>query len=146
MSHVATVEIEIQNLEDLNLACNRIGLEFREGQDTYRWYGQHMMDYPIPEGFTQADLGKCEHALRVRGNERSYEIGVVKRRDGLPGYALMYDFWCGGHGLESVVGQGCQKLVQSYATVAAQRVLREQGFSVQEHVLPSGKTQLVCRK
>ena len=35
MSHVANVEVEVQDLEILKRACDTLGLEFREGQKTW---------------------------------------------------------------------------------------------------------------
>lgn len=59
-----------------------------------------MGDYPLPKGFTKADLGKCEYAIRVKGaGGDTYEIGVVKRRDGKDAYTFLYDFYGGGNGL-----------------------------------------------
>lgn len=146
MSHVATVEIEIKNLDDLAKACERIGCELVRGKTSYKWFGEHVGDYPVPEGFSVADLGKCEHAIRVRGNHQAYEIGVVRRRDGQPGWVLHWDFFEGGYGLENVVGQGCNKLKQSYAVVSAMRTARGQGFAVEEQRQADGRIKLVCRK
>ena len=153
MSHVATIDIEIRDLDALDAACQRIGLQLVRDQKTYRWFGEHVGDYPVPQGFTVDDLGKCEHALRMPGDFSSmaddckpYEIGVVRRRDGRPGYTLMWDFFGGGNGLEGVVGKNCTKLKQSYAIVAAMRAARLKGFSVQESKQPNGTIRLVCSK
>lgn len=146
MSHVATVDVRITSLDDLRAACQRLGLEFMEGQQTYRWYGRHVGDYPLPAGFTAADLGKCEHAIRVPGSAEAYEVGVVRCRDGKPGYMLVWDFWNGGIGLQDKVGEDCGLLRQSYATVAAVRTARQQGFHVQERKLASGEIKLVLSR
>ena len=69
-------------------------------QPTYRWYGQWVGDYihNIPQGFTQDDLGKCTHAIRVPG--ATYEIGVVRRGSK---YLLLWDFY-GAGGLQQYLG------------------------------------------
>jgi hypothetical protein len=134
MSHVTTIKAQILDLEVLKAACHDLGLEFREGQQTYRWYGTHVGDYPLPEGFTKNDLGKCLHAIGIPGNKNAYEIGVVVRRDGQPGYTLMWDFWAGGHGLQAVVGNDCKKLVQAYATNKAIKSLKKKGYAVKRVV------------
>jgi hypothetical protein len=163
MSHVAEISIEVKDLDSLKEACRRLGLEFVEGQKTYRWWGFSEGDYPLPAGFTAADLGLCDHAIRVPENhpqfqknpsvdpgypERcwTYEIGVVKRRDGKPGFCLLYDFFGGGFGLEDLVGKQCNKLRQTYATVTATRAAMRAGFRVHEHRLPNGSVQLRCIK
>lgn len=157
MSHIAQVEIEVTNLDDLQQACQRLGLELVRGQQTYRWFGQSVGDSPLPDGFAVEDLGRCDHAIRVSaakaselseiyGGQLPYEIGVVRRRDGKPGYVLFWDFWCQGLGLESVVGAGCGRLRQAYGICAARRTAVAQGFSVSERSLPNGSVQLICNK
>lgn len=130
MSHVAMIDLEIRDLEALKAACRRLGLEFVKGQTTYKWYGRHVGDYPLPTGFAQEDLGKCDHAIRVPGNSRAYEIGVVRRRDGRPGYTLLWDFWQGGYGLEEKVGQEAGRLKQAYGIEAAKRAAQRAGHRV----------------
>lgn len=174
MSHVATINVEIKSLDDLEAACRSLGLELVRDQKTYRWYGRSVGDYPLPAGFAAEELGTCEHAIRVPlsvvGADRCYEIGVVKRRDGRPGYTLLWDFFdggrcqfavgdCDGPGsvedadynphqtrLVQFVGGSGQKLVQSYARVAAIRTAQQQGFRVQEQRLQDGSIRLVFQK
>jgi hypothetical protein len=88
--------------------------------------------------------GRCEHAIRVAGNDRAYEIGVVKRRDGKPGYVLMWDFWAGGYGLQDKVGKDCGRLAQEYAAQVAIKRAKLQGFNVQRKQLEDGRVQLTC--
>lgn len=131
MSHVTGVDVEIEDLDALGIACQNLGLELVRGQQTYRWFGRSVGDYPMPAGMTEADLGKCSHAIRVSGNvpgdERPYEIGLVERRDGKAGYTLLYDFYAGGFGLmervssQGVRGKDCLKLRHEYGMVKASR-------------------------
>ena len=146
MSHVATVEVHIKDLEALKAACKVLGLEFVEGQTTFRWYGRHVGDYPLPEGFMQSDMGKCEHAIRLPNNTQAYEVGVVKRRDGKPGYTLMYDFWAGGYGLEEAIGKQAYRLRQQYSAQVATKQARKQGYRVAQSVQQDGSLRLVCTK
>ena len=90
MSHVSKIELEIQSLEDLKLACKRLGFIFQENQQTYKWYGRSVGDYPLPEGITVDALGHCDHAITP---ECAYEIGVVKRGSK---YILLWDSWHAG--------------------------------------------------
>ena len=81
MSHIAEVNLLVQDLNALHRACQRLGLELVRGQQTYCWYGRSVGDYALPVGFAKEDLGTCEHAIRIPGNDRAYEIGIVTRRD-----------------------------------------------------------------
>jgi hypothetical protein len=146
MSHVATVDVEIKDLDALAEACKRIGLEFVSGQQTYRWYGMSVGDYPLPAGFTADELGKCEHAIRIPGSETAYEIGVVCRRDGRAGHTLMWDFWAGGKGLEALAGKDCRNLKREYAAVVAKRQAQRSGFQVNEQRQPDGSIRMVLSK
>jgi hypothetical protein len=122
MSHVESIKLNITDLDALEAACKSIGLELSRGQKTYRWWGHSVGDYPIPAGFTANDLGKCEHAIRIPNNNSAYEIGVVKNRDGRDGYTLLWDFYAGGKGMQSMVGDSqASKLVQANQLEVASR-------------------------
>lgn len=146
MSHVATIELEIKSLDALEEAAKRIGLELRRGQKTYKWWG-HVGDFPIPNGFTEEDLGKCEHALiQTKPGEHNfgYEIGVCRRRDGRDGFTLLWDFV--DDSLVKVIGEDGNKLKQAYSTVMAIRQARQMGFQVSEHQQANGIVRLELTK
>jgi hypothetical protein len=126
MSHVAKIKIEVRSLSALIEAANRCGLEFRENQKSYRWYGRSEGDYPLPEGITADQLGRCDHALCIPGNPRAYEIGIKDMGNGT--YSLLWDFWQGGFGLVACVGQNGDTLVSEYALQAAQEAANQQGW------------------
>jgi len=128
MSHVTTVDCEITCLDTLRDACEAAGVEMIE-KDSYKWWGHHVGDYPLPEGFKESDLGKCEFAIR-RKDQVGYEVGVVRRRnsDGTiaEGWTLIYDFY-GGQGkmIEELVGERCTKVVNEYAVAATLRFAKK---------------------
>lgn len=131
MSHVATIEIEIKDLECLKRAAEKLGLEFKENQTTYKWFGQHVGDYPLPAGFSKEELGKCNHALSIKNpkfGDRAYEVGISQRKDGKPGYTLLWDFWQNGYGLKELIGANGVELKKEYSAQVAEKHLRKQGF------------------
>ena len=134
--HISTVKLEVRSLEALKAACQRLGLEFREGQATYAWFGYFVGDAPVPEGFIQEDLGHCVHAISVPGAR--YEIGVVFR-DGV--YKLLWDSF-GPGGLEQALGPDCNKLRQGYGVEAAKLEAQRQGYSVYEEAMEDGSLKL----
>lgn len=135
MSHVTVIQIELKDLDALKAVCEQLGLEFREYQQTYRWYGTHIGDYPLPGGFSKRDLGKCDHALAVKNSPSSYEVGLVKRGDV---YVPLWDFWQGGYGLRDRIGEGGDKLIAAYTKEVAVRKARQfaksKGWSYSEKV------------
>lgn len=143
---------------DLYLWKVTIGLELVRGQTTYHWYGESVGDTPLPPGFSEGDLGHCEHAIRIplshpfyQEEDKPYEIGVVRRRDGMPGYQLLWDYFCGGFGLSEFVGGSendarMPKLKQAYALCATARVAKAQGFRLQEQVQANGTVRMVLTK
>lgn len=145
MSHVATVDVDVRDLDALARACNDLGLEFVRGQTTYRWFGEQVGDYPLPAGFTEEELGRCEHAIRIPGSDDAYEIGVVTRRDGRPGYQLLWDFWGGGNGMEAKVGQDCRMLRQRYSIQVVKQQAQLKGMAVMEHLNADGSYRLTLR-
>lgn len=133
MSHIITSKAAILDLDALEVACQRRGLELVRDQETFRWFGESVGDYPLPEGFTEADMGRCSHAIQILGNSKAYEIGLVETRESdgegnfrsVEGqYTLMYDFWSGGYGMqEKAGGEQCQGLVQEYVCAVAEATL-----------------------
>lgn len=126
MSHVSEIELKIKSLDALKSACARLGLEFIQGQTTYKWYGHWVGDYPLPSWLKVEDLGKCEHAIRVPG--ASYEIGIIEREGEIK---LLWDFW-GSGGLERVLGKEGGRLKQAYTVEQAKAVARRAGYRVKE--------------
>lgn len=144
MSHVATIAIEIKDLDALEAAANELGLELVRDKTSYKWYGRSVGDYPLPVGYTKNDLGKCDHVLRIPGNAAAYEIGVCRRRDGKAGYTLQWDFYAGGYGMTAKVGgDKAPKLVQGYATHVAIKAARAGGFRVIGRSVKADGTVLV---
>jgi hypothetical protein len=152
MSHVIEQEPDnadqaIRDLFVLKKACERCGLEFREGQTTFHnWatdHGKLVGDWPLPEGRTSEDVGKCTHAIGIPVNQQAgagayanYEIGVVESQK-FPGtYSLMYDFW--GGTLEGKVGKRCENLLMYYQVEAAKLAAQESGHEWVEESLPDG--------
>jgi hypothetical protein len=137
MSHIATVDLEVHDLDALREAAERVGLELVYGQQRYRWYGSNISNYPLPAGFTTADLGQCDHAIRIPPDAAAdmrhppYEIGIARRRDGKEGWLLFWDFWMGGYGLQDRAGPNCEHLSREYAGITAIREAMLHGFSLE---------------
>ncbi len=65
----------------------RMGFGIRGGQKTYQWYSRWVGDSPLPEGITEKELGKCDHAIHLPG--AVYEIGIVRKGKS---DILLYDY------------------------------------------------------
>lgn len=129
MSHIVDMEVSIQDLEALKASCPALGLEFLENQRTHKSYFQ----------------GQCDHAIRVVGNERAYEIGVVKNVVG-SGYKLVADPYDGGYGLmEKIGGQQAGLLKQEYAAQVSTRALGR-GWRTVRTKLDDGRVVLRCKR
>jgi len=133
VSHVSTIEIEITDLHCLKMACQRLGLEFRENQRSYVWYGRLVSPdkYPLPEGITQQDLGKCHHAIHIPN--ANYEIGIVQQGTK---FLLLADFW--DTSLKNAIGDGGGKLKQAYGAERTIQEARRRNYRVIEKKTASG--------
>lgn len=148
MSHVATIDLHILDLAALSEAADRLGLELVRDQKTYRWYGRYVGDAPLPEGFKEEELGHCQHALRLKDpalRADAYEIGVASRKDGKPGYCLLWDY-IDYRLLKILGGVTAPKIRQEYARAVAIKQLRQRGYAITEKTLPGGALQLQCSK
>lgn len=133
MSHVSKIEIEINDLHCLKMACQRLGFEFLEGQRSYIWYGRlvNPENTPLPEGITEKDLGKCHHAIRIPG--ATYEIGIVQQGNR---FLLLADFW--DTRLKNAIGDGGGKLKQAYGAERTIQEARRRNYRVIEKKTASG--------
>lgn len=145
MSHVVAIKLRIKDLNALNAAGQTLGMEMIPAAQ-FKWFGRHVGDYPLPEGFTKEDMGKCVYALRLKGNSEAYEVGVAQSKIHPGEYELLLDFWQGGFGLEDAIGkQGC-KLRQEYSSVVTQKAMRKQGLRITKSVTSDGKIVLRGRR
>lgn len=133
MSHVSKIEVEVNDIASLKMACQRLGLEFREGQTTYKWYGRLVNEaqYPLPEGMTQNDLGHCTHAIHIHNAE--YEVGIVQRGTR---YLILADFW--DTRLKNAIGDNGGKLKQAYAVERTILEARRRNYRVAEQTTQTG--------
>ena len=123
MSHISKIELIISDLPSLKAACSRMGLDFRENQKTYRWYGKWISKEPIPQGLIP---GHCDHA--IHSHNASYEVGVIRKDDS---YSLHADMWPGG-GLEPVIGKDAGLLKQAYGVERVRKEARQKRMHVRE--------------
>lgn len=133
MSHVSKIEIEINDLVSLKKACQRLDLEFREGQKTYVWYGRLVTPdkTPLPEGITEKDLGHCTHAIHIPNAE--YEVGIVQRGTK---YLLLADFW--DTRLKNAIGDNGGRLKQAYGIEKTILEARRKNYRVIEKKTDTG--------
>lgn len=133
MSHVSKIEIEITDLHCLKQACQRLGLQFRENQRGYVWYGRLVQPdrYPLPDGINEKDLGKCHHAIHIPN--ASYEIGIVQQGHK---FLLLADFW--DTRLKNAIGDGGGKLKQAYGIERTIQQARLRNYRVVEQRTASG--------
>lgn len=124
MSHVVTlVGVPIRDIDSLKTAAERLGGKLIKSS-TYRWFGTHVGDYPLPAGFTKSMLGKCEY--KITFPETDYDIGIYRKSPNE--FGLIYDFYGPNGGklkkylqrktLDGVTG--CPLLVE-YSAVEAEK-------------------------
>jgi hypothetical protein len=156
MSHVTDVRLKIRDLDALREACEHLGLELREGQTTYAWWGTFVGDSRDYGQHDPKKFGHSEHAIRIKGDNPKmgssgpWEIGVVKAADG-DGYDLLYDaYGSAGQRLTNAVGPNVNHLRKEYATANAMAQARKRlgpkGWTTERIDLPTGKVKLKVRK
>jgi len=127
MSHVVSIACELTDLDAIKAVCRELGLTFKENQKTYQWWGYSAGDYPLPEGFTVDDLGKCEHAIGIPGT--TWEIGLARPRNG-KGLRLLFDFF-GSQGqpiLNAVGGEKATEFLKRYAACKTELACQKSGY------------------
>jgi hypothetical protein len=153
MSHVAALAKFVKDLDAIDDWCKTTNgnCTLVRGQKTYGWWGRSVGDYPLPKGMKKEDLGKCDHAIKVKGT--TWEIGLCKvgmvknevtgiMEDG--GYRLAYDFYgSSGRPLQEAIGKDGEKFLQGYGIALAHRTAAQQGYyDVQTCPLPNGDVEV----
>ena len=114
MSYISVGKPLFSDLACLQQAAEMLGCRLVK-RNTYRWYGRSVGDYPLPAGMKASDLGKNaayvielneETKARVRKNhgEEPYDVGLVEDPANPGTYLPMYDHFCGGYGVDEVMG------------------------------------------
>jgi len=124
MSHITKVNVEVNSLDALSAAVQRLGGTLNEGQTNFRAYGSR---------------NACDHAINF--GDQTWEIGVTEGEDGQ--YELKWDSWGGGHGLTDIVGRNCENLKKFYTAERSKIEARKQGYSVQEYQTEDDGIKLV---
>lgn len=154
MSHVASVDLKVTDLDVLEAACKEFGAELVRGDGVhdldYQWYGAWLNDWNDPEraaalrGHDPATFGKAKHKIRVAG--ASYEIGLVPRLDGGKGYDAIYDAFGQGMGLEGVFGSGLVKLRKTLAEKVVLSQFARSGYTARVTTNAQGQRQIIGLK
>ncbi|MCK8600093.1 DUF1257 domain-containing protein [Desulfoferrobacter suflitae] len=117
MSHIAKIELDINDLDALRAACVELGASLSTEKKSFIWYSG--------ESF-------CDAVIQVPG--ASYEIGVVRCGQN---FELCCDLYESG-GLEKALGKGLGRLKQAYARERVRREARQKGYAVREQKTEKG--------
>jgi len=157
VSHIATIDVSIMDLDSLEKACANMGLVLVRGQVKYHCWGtgrtlDQLKKYQamsgkalMPEGYSLEEMGRCDHVVRVPG-KHGYEIGLVARKDGRVGWNLFCDL-SGAHDIVEKCGKNLEKLRQNYAVEVAKRAAKRAGYRLVKTVFnTNGSISLVTQK
>lgn len=152
MSHVAAVNCYVTDLDDLEAVADRLGFKLVRGATSYAWFGRWMNDYnattaAVTQGFDPKTFGTCEHKLTLKDHRAGdYEIGLVERRDGQPGWEMLYDNWStGGARIHERAGRNLETMKNELLAESSMRVMKRKGYRVTRTVA-DGKIKLTATK
>ena len=126
MSHITKIKAQIKDLDALADGCFHLGMEVDLTAKRFRNFAGRMSE--------------CNGALRIKGNNTAYEMGLVKNKAGH--FDLEWDDYGGGKGLVNVVGKNAGLLLQEYSAAVAIRAMSRQGMRVRRTVGAGGKVIL----
>lgn len=153
MSHLESIECYCTDLDALAVVADRLGFELVRGARSFKWFGALVADYEgataaVSRGYDPKTFGQCDHALRLKNaTAGSYEIGLVRRIDGQPGWELLFDSW-GVHGqlLEKYAGAKLTTLKDQLAAEVTRRQLARQGYRLQQRTLADGTIEITATR
>ena len=131
MSHVATDGTKYMDLDCLEKAAERLGLQLVRGKTTWKWYGRWMDDFDASNagyknGIPHDDYGKCVHAIVDPDKPEGYEIGIYHHPDGEGWLPVWANF--GNPTVEQKAGGG--KLKKMYKLCGYESFAEENSFSI----------------
>lgn len=143
MSHVVKLKGRVDDLDLIFRAFKRMGAEVREN-NTYQWYGRHVGDFKLPEGYKASDLGKCQYEASFPGVR--YSVGILDSKTEEGCYDLLWDFVDRGIGDRmGERGGGGSKFLHAYAAEKARLAVLAEGYEendITETVLPNGAIKI----
>ena len=116
MSHLATIELEVKDLDALTKACKQIGINLVKDKKTFKWFNGD---------------GECDHAITIPN--ASYEIGLVSKNGK---YELQTDFF--DKAVEAAIGKQGGILKQKYAVERTKAEAKRKGYRVIERQTDNG--------
>ena len=147
MSHIATIQTSITDIEAVKLACKELGLTFKENQKTCDFWptGGKPQQHP------------CDHAIGLPAGKYAMELGLVKTDKGydLVGDNLLHlseknkdasgEYWCQEiFGMNrNPLGEKYGKFLQSYGLNKASLEARRKGYLVTRQAGKNGAIKLV---
>lgn len=155
MSHLVDAELMIapESLDAVGRAVERHGCELVKGQTTFEWFRTWVGDYNDParaaaaRGFDTAKFGQCEHVIRRKdAPDGHYEIGLVARRDGQPGWEVLYDNYASGRWFSQTFGVDLSKLKDAIGVEVAKEYWEAEGYRVSEAVDANGNPQVIAEE
>lgn len=120
MSHFATIQTQIKDIEALKLTCKEMGVTLIQNAEA-RGYSKNRQH--------------GDYVIKLKG---PYDIAVNKQQDGT--YGLITDWW-DGH-VEKEVGKDFGRLLQLYGVYKATAEARRRGHIVQRKNLTDGSIKL----
>ena len=152
MSHITDARVRVRDLDALEQACDRLGLELQRDKKTYAWWGRFVGDSRTYGNHTPDKMGKCDHAIRIKGDRAQngpngpWEIGVVRSEDG-QAYELYYDqFGAAGQRLTDRIGISANNLRREYTVASIARrattALAREGFTMTREAVFGDRVRL----
>lgn len=154
MSHVAAIDLFVDDLDALDRACADLGLRLVRNQTQFTWFGRWMNDYNDPEraaalkGYDPKTFGRCEHVIqRADHTPGHYEIGLVRRPDGKPGWSVVYDDYSTGRYFTTKFGgKDLPELKSHYGAAVTEKHLASHGYATRRQYNKDGQLQVVATK
>ena len=120
MSHFATIQTEVHDIDALRAACHELGVLLLDDAEA-RGYGSNRRH--------------GDHVIRLKG---PYDVAVNREETGT--YGLTTDWW-GGH-VEQEVGKNYGGLLQLYGVHKATAEAKRRGLRVRRRALADGRIRL----
>ena len=153
MSHVVASKVFVTNLDDARVVGDELGFDLIENATKFAWYGKWVNDFSgsraaVTAGYDPKTFGTCEHKLRMKDHQQGdYEIGLVRRVDGKPGWELVYDDYSSyGAKINKKAGKNLGRFKAKLGERVITRGAIAQKFGVQRSVMADGRIRVAASR
>lgn len=143
MSHLTTVETQIEHPDAIRLAAETLGVQLQVDAIPRFYYGVRAATSEAARAIAEREAQVCDFVLVLPG---AYDLGLKRQADGRYAFVCDSELLSGRYGQadpgRQLLGDHGSRFLQEYAAATATLWAQGQGYAVDRTLLASGDVEL----